>query len=81
MFSSYFGPGQRASTARIKANNYLTYIMAYMEAQDRGADVAILRDPDGYVSEGHGMNLFAVHDGRVLVPYEALALGGITGET
>jgi branched-chain amino acid aminotransferase len=78
VFSSYFRPGPSSLDARIKANNYLTYIMAYMEAQDRGADVAILRDPEGYVSEGHGMNLFTVHDARVLVPYEALALGGIT---
>lgn len=78
VFSSYYRSGPSSLDARIKANNYLTYIMAYLEAQDRGADVAILRDPEGYVSEGHGINLFTVHDGRVLVPYEALALGGIT---
>jgi branched-chain amino acid aminotransferase len=78
VFSSYYRSGPSSLDARIKANNYLTYIMAYLEAQDRGADVAILRDPEGYVSEGHGMNLFTVNDGRVLVPYEALALGGIT---
>jgi branched-chain amino acid aminotransferase len=77
-FSTYHRPAPSSLDARIKANNYLTYIMAFLEAQDHGADVAIMRDPDGYVCEGHGMNLFAVHNGRVLVPQESLALSGIT---
>jgi branched-chain amino acid aminotransferase len=78
VFSSYYRAGPSSLDARIKANNYLTYIMAYLEAQDRNADVAILRDPAGFVSEGHGMNLFTVNEGGVLVPHESLALGGIT---
>lgn len=78
VFSSYTRPGAGSLDARIKANNYLTYILAFMEAQDRGADVAILRDPDGYVAEGHGMNLFCVQGERVLVPPESYALSGIT---
>ena len=78
VFSSYNRPGAGSLDARIKANNYLTYIMAFLEAQDRGADIAILRDPDGYVAEGHAMNLFCVHDGCVVVPPESFALSGIT---
>jgi branched-chain amino acid aminotransferase len=78
VFSSYQRPGPTSLDARIKANNYLTYIMAFLEAQDRGADIAILRDSAGYVAEGHAMNLFCVHDGRVYVPHESLALAGIT---
>ena len=77
-FSTYQRPAPSSLDARIKANNYLTYIMAFLEAQDHGADLAIVRDPNGYVSEGHGMNLFAVHEGRVFVPQESLALSGIT---
>lgn len=77
-FSSYQRPGAGSLDARIKANNYLTYILAFLEAQDRGADIAIVRDPDGYVSEGHGMNLFCVSNGRVLIPHESMALAGIT---
>ena len=77
-FSSYQRPGPSSLDARIKANNYLTYIMAFLEAQDHGADIAIMRDPDGYVAEGHAMNLFCVNDGRVLVPPESMALSGIT---
>jgi branched-chain amino acid aminotransferase len=78
VFSSYQRPGPGSLDARIKANNYLTYILAFLEAQDRGADVAILRDPAGYVAEGHAMNVFCVHDGRLCVPQEPLALAGIT---
>jgi branched-chain amino acid aminotransferase len=78
VFSSYQRPGPGSLDARIKANNYLTYILAFLEAQDRGADVAILRDPAGYVAEAHAMNLFSVHDGRLYVPHESLALAGIT---
>jgi branched-chain amino acid aminotransferase len=77
-FSTYHRPSASSIDSRIKANNYLSYIMAFLEAQDRGADLAIMRDPEGYVAEGHGMNLFAVHDGRVFVPQESLALAGIT---
>jgi branched-chain amino acid aminotransferase len=77
-FSTYQRPAPSAVDARIKSNNYLTYIMAFLEAQDRGADIAIVRDPDGYVSEGHAMNLFTVHEGRVSVPEESLALAGVT---
>ena len=53
---------------RDQGNNYLTYIMAYMEAQDRGADVAILRDPEGLRVRRSRYDLFTVHDGRLLVP-------------
>ena len=78
VFSSYQRSGPSSLDARIKANNYLTYILAYLEAQDRGADIAIMRDPEGYVAEGHAMNLFAVHGERVVVPQESFALSGIT---
>jgi branched-chain amino acid aminotransferase len=63
---------------RIKTNNYITSIMAFLEAHDRGADIAILRDDRGYLSEGHAMNLFCVREGRILSPMESAALGGIT---
>jgi branched-chain amino acid aminotransferase len=62
---------------RIKCNNYLPSILAFLEANDRGADIGILRDERGYLSEGHAMNLFCVRDGRVLAPMESAGLGGI----
>lgn len=63
---------------RIKSNNYLPSILACLEAHDRGADVGILRDERGFLSEGHAMNLFCIRDGRILSPPESVALAGIT---
>ena len=50
---------------------------ALFEALDRGATTAVLVDPDGYVSEGPGFNVFCVTDGRVLSP-GGTVLEGIT---
>lgn len=47
------------------------------EAQDAGADNAVLLDPDGYVTEGPGFNVFAVIGGTVVSPDRG-ALEGIT---
>jgi branched-chain amino acid aminotransferase len=63
---------------RIKANNYLAHILALLEAQDKGAEAAIHCDRDGFVTEGHAMNVFCVRGGRVSTPPEASALAGIT---
>ncbi len=50
---------------------------ALFEAYDRGADTAVLVDPDGYVSEGPGFNVFSVRDRRVRSPGDTV-LEGIT---
>ncbi len=50
---------------------------ALFEAVDRGADTAVLVDPDGYVSEGPGFNVFCVRDGKVRSPGDTV-LEGIT---
>ena len=50
---------------------------ALFEAYDRGADTAVLVDPDGYVSEGPGFNVFCVSVGRVRSPGDTV-LEGIT---
>ncbi len=50
---------------------------ALFEAEDRGADNAVLLDSDGYVTEGPGFNVFAVIDGEVVSPDRG-ALEGIT---
>jgi branched-chain amino acid aminotransferase len=63
---------------RIKSMNYLTAVLAYLEAEERGADVAILRDSRGFVAEGHAMNLFCVRDGVLCTPPETAGLAGIT---
>jgi branched-chain amino acid aminotransferase len=50
---------------------------ALFEAEDAGADNAILLDHDGFVTEGPGFNVFAVIDGTVVSPDRG-ALEGIT---
>jgi branched-chain amino acid aminotransferase len=48
-----------------------------LEAHDHGYDTAILCDAQGYVTEGPGLNIFVVKDGRVLTPDRG-SLQGIT---
>lgn len=64
----------------IKSNNYLTSILAFLEAQDvdPDADVAVIRDQQGFLAEGHGMNLYVISDGRLFAPMASAALRGIT---
>jgi branched-chain amino acid aminotransferase len=52
-------------------------VKAMFEAEDAGADTAILLDHDGYVTEGPGFNVFVVRDGTVVTPDRG-ALEGIT---
>lgn len=47
------------------------------QALDAGADTAVLVDPEGYVSEGPGFNVFCICDGAVLSPGDTV-LEGIT---
>jgi branched-chain amino acid aminotransferase len=71
-------PSSASVDPRIKSNNYLTAVLAFLEAHDRGADVGILKDERGFLVEGYAMNLFCVREGRVLTPHESAALAGIT---
>jgi branched-chain amino acid aminotransferase len=63
---------------RVKSNNYLPSILAFLDARGRGADVAILCDERGHVSEGHAMNVFCLREGRLRTPPATSALEGIT---
>jgi len=63
-------------------SNYTNSILANMEATDDGYDEAMLLDPQGFVSEGSGENIFIVRDGKVYTPdLSAGALNGITRNT
>ncbi|WP_417516640.1 aminotransferase class IV [Minwuia sp.] len=61
----------------IKNYHWGDLIRAQFEADDAGADTAILLDIDGYVTEGPGFNVFAVIDGTVVSPDRG-SLEGIT---
>lgn len=62
---------------RVKNFHWGDLTRAAFEAQDAGADTAILLDLDGCVTEGPGFNVFMVRDGRVVSPDRG-ALEGIT---
>lgn len=76
--SRYTKPDPASAEPRIKTNNYLNSILAFLEAADRGADAAILRDQRGFICEAHGMNIMTVTREEISSPPEGVALAGIT---
>jgi branched-chain amino acid aminotransferase len=65
---------------RIKNYHWLDLVQAQFEAMDQGADLAVVGDGAGGVTEGHGFNLFVVRDGALLTPDRGV-LHGITRQT
>jgi len=62
--------------------NYLNSILANQEATHDGYDEALLLDPQGYVSEGSGENVFLVIGGELHTPeLGSGALRGVTRDT
>jgi branched-chain amino acid aminotransferase len=70
-----------ATSPSIKSLNYLNNILARIEANDRGADEALMLDSRGYVAEATVDNFFIVTDHTLLTPPTATNLKGITRET
>jgi len=63
----------------MKSSNLLNNIMALRQAQERGAEEAVLLNLDGFVAEGSSTNVFAVKSGTLRTPpLSAGILGGIT---
>ena len=81
--SSYARHHVNITMTQAKAvSNYTNSILANMEATDEGYDEALLLDPQGFVSEGAGENVFIVRKGVVYTPdSSAGALNGITRNT
>jgi branched-chain amino acid aminotransferase len=61
--------------------NYVTGVLAKREAVSQGFDEAILLDPEGYIAEGTGENIFVVKDGILKTPPPTSILLGITRDT
>jgi branched-chain amino acid aminotransferase len=58
---------------------YLNSVLAKIEASKAGYQEAILLDARGFVCEGSGENIYAVHGGRIITPpYTAGILDGIS---
>jgi branched-chain amino acid aminotransferase len=70
-----------ATSPSIKSLNYLNNILARIEANDRGADEALMLDGQGYVAEATVDNFFIVTEDALLTPPTATNLKGITRET
>jgi branched-chain amino acid aminotransferase len=60
------------------AGNYVNSALAKTEASRLGFDEAIMLDPQGYVAECTGENIFIVRGGKVYTPPLASVLEGIT---
>jgi len=70
-----------ATSPSIKSLNYLNNVLARIEANDRGADEALMLDAQGYVAEATVDNFFIVTDHALLTPPTATNLKGVTRET
>jgi branched-chain amino acid aminotransferase len=80
--SSYTRHHVNISMTRAKANgHYINSMLALNEALSGGADEALLLDPEGYVAEGSGENIFIVRDGIIYTPELTACLNGITRNT
>jgi branched-chain amino acid aminotransferase len=65
----------------IKSLNYLNNVLARIEANDRGADEALMLDRDGFVTEATVDNIFLVTARGLVTPRTSTNLCGITRET
>lgn len=81
--SSYTHHHANVTMCKAKAaSNYPVSILANQEVTKNGYDEAILMDPQGYVCQGSGENLFLVKNGMLHTPDLAGgALDGITRRT
>jgi len=63
------------------AGNYVSSILAKTESQRAGFDEAIMLDPQGYVAECTGENIFLARDNVIYTPARGAILEGITRDS
>ena len=73
-------PNVTMTKAKI-AGNYANSVLAKTESRRLGFDEAIMLDPQGYVAECTGENLFLVRQGALVTTPAAAILEGITRDT
>lgn len=80
--SSYTRHHVNITMCKAKANgNYMNSMLALQEALRCGYDEALMLDPEGYVCEGSGENIFLVRGGVLYTPDLTSALEGITRDS
>jgi branched-chain amino acid aminotransferase len=67
--------------AKIKSLCYGSNLLARVEAQTRGADDAVMLDPQGFLAAATASNLFIVKNGVIRTPLTRCCLDGITRGT
>jgi branched-chain amino acid aminotransferase len=63
------------------SGNYVSSILAKTESQRAGFDEAIMLDPQGYVAECTGENIFLVRNNVIYTPARGAILEGITRDS
>ena len=71
-------PSSASVDPRIKSLNYLSNVLARIEAIEAGVDDAIMLDYNDHVAECPGSNICVVKNGVLYSPFTANALEGIT---
>jgi branched-chain amino acid aminotransferase len=80
--SSFTRHHPNAMMTKAKASgNYVNSYLAKTDSHRQGFDEAIMLDPEGYVSECTGANVFLVRRGRLITPPTDTILEGITRST
>jgi branched-chain amino acid aminotransferase len=81
--SSFSRPGVNTAMTKAKiVGSYVNSTLAKREVVSAGYDEAIMLDPQGYVAEASGENVFAIKRGKVFTPpLGGSILGGITRDT
>lgn len=63
---------------RLNSHSRLNLIRALIEVMDKGADEALMLDPDGYVSSCNATNFFFVRGSRIYTSTGAFCFNGVT---
>lgn len=80
--SSYIRPHVNSALTKGKiTGQYVNSVMAKREAIKLGFDEALLLDPDGFMTEGSGENLFMVKNNVIKTTALTSILNGITRQT
>ncbi len=82
MVSSFTRLHPNISLTKAKiCGNYVNSLLVKTLALRSGFDEAVILDPQGFVAECTGENIFMVHKGKIYTPPLALVLEGITRDT
>lgn len=80
--SSFIRPHVNSSMTKGKiTGQYVNGVLAKREAKQQGYDEALMLDPEGFLTEGTGENLFMLRDGVVKTTPLTSILNGITRNT